>query len=153
MDIWRYTIKDLTGGRPAIPYPDLLDFPEQNFDSETIQPVPSDNQFATAAIAGSSDLKDQLLLKSTETGWKMVGGFIGETLFVNKCARGRGLSVELLLRCLKHRTFSGPISKEFSDAGLRVLKKAHKKQVQSALADNLAVPSEVLNEYPDLIGK
>ena len=48
-------------------------------------------------------MADQVLLEFAEENWRVVGSFVGDTIILNKSVRGKGLAVELFLRCMEHR--------------------------------------------------
>jgi hypothetical protein len=74
-----------------------------------------------------------------------VGCYVDSVLGLIERVCGKGLSNELILRCVGRREL--PDSRQLSEAGLAALKKAHRVAVAKALKCKLAVPKAVLDDY------
>ena len=78
-----------------------------------------------------------------------VGGYVYDTILVDKVARGQGLAEELFLRCAEHRN-DLPITTALTHMGYAFLQRTHRVAIERAARANLPVPKAVLAEYPDL---
>lgn len=93
-----------------------------------------------------------LAARCDHTG-EIAGGVIGKNIAVKPAHQGRGLGQELLILSFDkgfHTKANMNQSNPLSTAGLMNRIRAHKKAVVRALDRGVEVPSEVLDEYPDL---
>lgn len=73
MEIWKYTLEELTGNvqpqsENPIDYVSLM-----IFDPESVQPLPDKPGYGTACGKGSSSRADQYLVKQVDGEWEDVG--------------------------------------------------------------------------------
>jgi hypothetical protein len=145
MRIWEHTVDELTGGKEPLPDQDV-ELPEFPFDEKTVVPITQNLRYATA-LAGVG-FADQVLLQRFEGGWKCVGSYVGDTIYLDPSVRGMQLAEELVLRCAEHR--HPPATTNLTRSGYSLLKRVHQLAVARAYEAGLPIPAHVLAEYPDL---
>ena len=126
-----------------------MHLPQQPFKLNTVVPITDKPGYATAAInlGYQSTFTNQVLLEWSEgAGWQVVGHYTDDTIRIDQRTRGKGLGLELLLRCLEHRN-ALPISENFTNSGYDLVKRAHRFTVARALRAGIPLRAEVLGEY------
>ena len=155
MIIWRMTLKEFLAGQestistPVLAYDAAMStLSEPKWDDQSVMLLFTNPGYATAFAnqgPNATSSKDQVLLEMQNDGtWAPVGCYIDMTLGLVDRVRNKGLSTELVLRCLTLR--EPPLERQLSEAGLGALKKAHKVAVEKAVESGLDVPERVRGE-------
>ena len=156
MHIWQLTLDEFLAGletgvsQPPMAFEAAMSSLPQEapWIDKTEMPLWTNPGFATAFAnrGGQSSAKDQVLLQLDPNGkWVPVGCYVDTVLALIPDVRRKGLSTELILRCVGRRDL--PDNRQLSEAGLAALKKAHRVAVAKAVECKLPVPKVVLDDY------
>jgi GNAT superfamily N-acetyltransferase len=119
-----------------------------------VVPITKNPCYATAmaqpyqgAAFSPRPLENQVLLVLDDQGSYAlpVGIYIGEVIVIDPAHQGKGLSVELILRCCTHRDI--PFNRTLTPAGKKALELAHHTAVHNAHAAGCRVPAAVRADY------
>lgn len=126
----------------------VIDEASEGWSRRSLQPVPSARGYYFASIPGRPG--DVLLVNRDPDGeLDVVGGYVEETLWVARGARGNGLSPELVLEAFDRRGgMLYPVT--YTSAGKAAHESAHRLAVQRALREGFRVPAKVMMDYPEL---
>jgi hypothetical protein len=149
VELWEYTAEELIGGAQITSDVILAPEIEMPWESDKVERIISMPDYATAPATGHKGLADQVLLERDGDGWKCVGHYIDDTIFVFRRVQNTGLADILFLRCTEHRN-KVPITTALNESAFRLFKRVHKREVEKAMRDGCNVPERVLEEFRDL---